>query len=149
MSERDLWHDLRGAVTSGHWVRVENAIVPGTPDVNWAMHGTEGWLELKEIPCWPKPDAVVRVDHFTREQRIWLKKRRAAGGTAHLLLRVSRSKHVLLFDGLVAAAILGLAVRADLERQAMFCVQQTMPWNHIRAGLLGQDFPNPQDGSIM
>ena len=33
----------------GHVCRVENSLGQGTPDVNYAIHGVQGWVELKVI----------------------------------------------------------------------------------------------------
>ena len=87
-----------------HWdpYPVENPAWPGTPDVNY-LHG---WIELKQLPEWPvRTNTPVQVEHFTPQQRIWLKKRCKAGGDAWLLLQVK--KEWLLFDGTTAAYVLG------------------------------------------
>lgn len=86
-----------------HAVSVENGMThPGTPDVSYAG----GWIENKAMEHWPvKPETPLRVDHFTPQQRIWLIRRRRAGGRAFLLLTVGRDW--LLFDGAVAAECLG------------------------------------------
>ena len=81
---------------------IENSVWPGTPDVNY-IHG---WIELKKLPDWPvRPNTPVQVEHFTPQQRIWLKRRCKKGGDAWLLLQVKRDW--LLFDGTTAALYLG------------------------------------------
>lgn len=95
-----------------HAVSVENGIChPGTPDVNCTL----GWIELKATEAWPvRPTTIVRLDHDLNDaQRIWLTKRRKAGGGAWVMLTVGRDW--LLFDGEVAARILGRVTRSDLE----------------------------------
>lgn len=90
-------------------VSVETPLDDGIPDVNY----TGGWLELKQIPRWPaRPATPVRVPHFRREQRIWLRRRCRAGGRAYVLLRVSRDW--LLIDGAWAADHLGDASAGNL-----------------------------------
>ena len=32
---------------TARWMRVENVLLPGVPDVNYCSNGAEGWLELK------------------------------------------------------------------------------------------------------
>lgn len=94
-------------------IPVENPAQPGTPDVNYV----EGWIELKKLNAWPRDgEAVVRVEHFTPQQRNWLRLRRMKGGRAFLLLQVK--DEWLLFDGRTAADSLGRVNRQDLERLA-------------------------------
>lgn len=84
-----------------HGVAVENAVLPGHPDVNYAG----GDIELKRVPAVRSEDAVVRVPHFSPQQRVFLTLRKRAGGRAHVLIMVG-SEWILL-DGLVAAQCLG------------------------------------------
>ena len=35
---------------TARWMRVENVLLPGVPDVNYCINGAEGWLELKCPP---------------------------------------------------------------------------------------------------
>ena len=114
MSEAAMWDSLRPVIRSLDPVRVENPIVPGTPDVNY----NHGWVELKFAERWPPRGGPLRVDHFTRQQRTWLTRRRKAGGLAFLLLKVGETEW-LLFDGAVAAAMLGQVPR---ERLYEVCV---------------------------
>ena len=100
--ETSMWDSLRPVMKSLHPERIESHIKGGIPDVNY----NHGWLELKYAERWPPRGGPLRVDHFTREQRSWLTERRKAGGRAFLMLKVGKSEW-LLFDGLVAAAMLG------------------------------------------
>lgn len=98
-------------------VRVENPIHPGTPDVNLA----DGrWIELKSVPSWPKRvDRVLRIRHFTPQQRVWLYRRwKYAPGTTFLLLEVRSIQQYLVFDGDVAARIVGRGSVRDHRLQA-------------------------------
>lgn len=95
-------------------VRVENPAGPGTPDVNYI----EGWIENKWVRRWPKrADTVVRLDHFTPQQRVWLLRRSQRGGRVHLLLKVEETW--LLFRGDVAAEVVGRANKAQLHGAAI------------------------------
>lgn len=117
MSESDMWRAIRPAIRHLDPIRVENPIHPGTPDVNYA----HGWIELKYSDRWPPHGGVLRV-RFAPQQRAWLTRRRKANGRAFLLLRVGIEW--LLFDGAVAAALLG---RASRERLYMVCLAR---WRH-------------------
>jgi hypothetical protein len=97
-----------------HPVAVENPACPGTPDVNHV----QGWIELKQIKEWPsKSGSMVRVEHFTQQQRIWLRNRCRFGGRAHLLIRVGCDW--LLLDGRYAADALGVAPKHELIAHAV------------------------------
>ncbi len=105
-----------------HAVSVENSVCPGTPDIWYA----EGALELKALDAWPaRADTVVRVPHFTQQQRIWLTKRTDAGGNCSLLLTVGRDW--LLFNGPVAAWKLGRVTRASLFKHCAMSWEGTPP----------------------
>lgn len=93
-------------------VSVENPVHPGTPDVNFIG----GWVELKWARRWPERGGPLRLDHFTREQRVWLRRRWHRGGAAWLLLQVGREW--MLFDGEVAAHVVGRSTRGELQRHA-------------------------------
>ncbi len=112
--EADAWAKLRPHLVRAKLdpVRVENPIHPGTPDLNLA---TGDWIELKAIAKWPaRHTTVVKIPHFTPQQRVWLYKRwRARAGSTHLALYVHETSEWLLFDGDVAAKIVGRVSAGD------------------------------------
>jgi hypothetical protein len=103
-----MWRTLRPILLAAKLdpVRVENPIHPGTPDVNLA---TGHWLELKTILGWPaRATSRVRIPHYTPQQRVWLYRRwKYAPGSTLLLLEVRADRQWLLFDGDVAAKVVG------------------------------------------
>lgn len=114
MSEAAMWEALRPVIKQLDPVRVENPAGPGTPDVNYV----EGWVELKWCEQWPPRGGPLRIDHFTQQQRVWLTQRRLAGGRAFLLLKVGEHEW-LLFDGAVAAKVLGHVEQDKLYRACL------------------------------
>ena len=97
---------------------VENPANPGCPDIECLR----GWLELKYLPGWPKqPDTNVTIDHYTQQQRNFLRRRWNAGGGAWLLLRVGARGTVekLLFDGLTAWEFVARVPRDKLVDHAI------------------------------
>jgi len=86
-----------------HAVAVENRVGPGTPDVNHSL----GWMELKWRKTWPKikPHEPVLFEHFTPQQRIWLRSRAERGGMVHLMAKIGQDWIVL--DGAWAAEHFG------------------------------------------
>jgi hypothetical protein len=107
--ESAMWKRLRSHLVAAKLdpVRVENPIHPGTPDVNLA----DGrWIELKTIEAWRPPGHITPIRHFTPQQRVWLYRRwKYAPGSTYLLLEVRAERQWLLFDGDVAAKIVGRA----------------------------------------
>jgi len=118
-TESIQWRKLRPILVAARLdpVRVENPIYPGTPDVNLA---NGFWLEIKTIEAWPFHDSThVSIRHYTPQQRVWLYRRwKYAPGTTHLLLEIRDAKQWLLFDGDVAAKIVGRATGAEHRRSA-------------------------------
>lgn len=45
--EKKFWALLKKNLVGPHWVRVENTVMSGTPDVNGGFRGVERWIELK------------------------------------------------------------------------------------------------------
>jgi hypothetical protein len=73
-------------------VAIENPVYPGTPDVNYV----DGWIELKWLRRWPvKVESVVQLDHYSPQQRLWIRRRSLARGRCFLLLQCK--KEWLLF----------------------------------------------------
>lgn len=92
---------------------IENPIGPGTPDVNYI----EGWIELKWLRRWPKnAETIVQLPHFTKGQRLWLRRRWRRGGNAFLLLQCKQEW--LLFTGQDAHDFVGHTTREGLHRGA-------------------------------
>lgn len=66
---------------------VENPCLPGTPDVNCHV----GWIELKSIKKWPKNDnLVVKIEHFTTQQKLFLRNRWRENKDAFILIKIDR-----------------------------------------------------------
>lgn len=116
MSESNQRHTVVRIMRPYDAISVENRVLPGTPDVEYIG----GWVELKWLRRWPRNADVseVKIDHFTREQRVWLKRRWRRGGRAFLLLQANQ-RDWLLFDGETAAQRVGRVTRAELFASAL------------------------------
>lgn len=109
MSESNMRKKVVKALAPLNAISVENPCLPGTPDVNYI----EGWIELKWLRSWPKREETpVRLEHYTKVQRVWAFRRRRAGGQCWMLLQCGREW--LLMDGAVAALTLGHCTKAEL-----------------------------------
>ena len=98
---------LRALNPQLHAVPIEDGCNPGTPDIAY----TRGWIELKYLAAFPsKPDAIVKVPHFTLAQRRWHQAHSAAAGRCWVLLKVGdkRDAEWFLFYGADAAECLGI-----------------------------------------
>lgn len=118
-AESRMWAKVRPFLVAAKLdpVRVENPIHPGTPDVNLC----DGrWIELKCIANWPaRATSPVQIRHYTPQQRVWLYRRwRYAPGSTFLLLEVCSVQQWLLFDGNVAAKIVGRGTMAEHQAHA-------------------------------
>lgn len=114
-----MWLKLRPVLAAAKLdpVRVENPVYPGTPDVNLA----DGrWIELKCVLAWPaRASSALRIPHFSPQQRVWLYRRwKYAPDMTYLLLEVRSTREWLLFDGDVAAKIVGRVPQAHLRHCA-------------------------------
>jgi len=103
MAETHLNERLTRALAALDPWRVENAVGPGTPDINYRG----GWIESKQLPAWPKREGtVVKVDHYTPQQRSWHMRRAKRGGNIHVAIEVAGE--FFLFNGWDAAQHLGV-----------------------------------------
>lgn len=121
--EQQMWGVLRPILKEWDldpW-RIETPNKDGVPDANC----TFGWLELKNVEDWPKRvDSILPCPHFTPQQRVWLLKRWTAGGICFLLLRVRKPGDWLLFDGNVAAQVIGKETKEKLFNAARVAVKE-------------------------
>lgn len=93
---------------------VESYTRPGIPDVD----SVYGHIELKWLKSWPKrEETLVALDHYTKVQRIWHKRRIRKNGVVYVLLQVGREW--LLFDGQRAANYLGILCQEDLIKASV------------------------------
>ncbi len=130
MLERDMRGQLVKILRPLGAFAVENGgCHPGTPDIAYVG----GWIECKATEQWPaNPETRVRLDHdLTKGQRIWLMKWQRVNGLAFVMLNIA--SEWLLFDGLVAASILGGkegGTRQELYDHALYVWKYCTPKFH-------------------
>lgn len=84
--EKTMRRDVIRILRPLHGTSVENGVGAGTPDVSFAG----GWLELKSLAAWPKrAGTVLKIPHYTPQQRVWIAKHHRAGGLVMILLKVA------------------------------------------------------------
>jgi hypothetical protein len=90
MNEKTFWTAQRKRlIAHGHFSRIESAITPGFPDVDFCLHtGIEGSIELKyrqtapsrvDTPCFPPPLGL------RQQQIVWIHERCRANGRVFVL----------------------------------------------------------------
>ena len=99
MRESGLWSTIKRNLDCGspalHMTRIENSAGDGTPDVELCYLGRCAWVELKHLEAFPvRPGTVVKITHYTDEQRLWLKQRGGAGGRAWLFIQVGKEYYI-------------------------------------------------------
>ena len=116
--EIETWSVLKSKLESAkaHIVRVENSAMAGSPDVNFCKDGIEVWIERKHVPKAPKPGAILKMPHFTAQQKIWIRRRHAASGRIFVFVQVGRE--YILLRGIVAVQILGSSTLEELKERA-------------------------------
>lgn len=101
-----------------YWTATRHEPYPwerGIADVSYAARGIQGWIELKCLPEWPvRQDTIVKIDHFTPQQRIWLYRRGEYGKHTYLLVQVGIEW--LLFDHREAQKVGHELTRQGMER---------------------------------
>ena len=81
---------------------IEDKFTSGIPDLNLCADGQEVWVELKIIDEWPvRPTTTLgsKLDHLTKEQIVWMRKRKKYGGHVFLFLKVAATREYFLFYG--------------------------------------------------
>lgn len=100
LNENALWNTLSTklrTVPQFKFQRHEDRYSKGIPDSSFSGMGFHGWIELKHLSKWPaRANTVVRIDHYTQDQKIWIKEHGERGGLVWLFVQVGDTW--LLFD---------------------------------------------------
>jgi hypothetical protein len=118
MTEATLNHAVKRLLTGPgcRVTRIETTTVSGVPDIYYNLHGQTGWLENKFLRTWPKrAKTIVRLPHYTPQQKARLREEGETGARAWLLLRAGDDH--LLFDWRAAQAV-GHLTKAQLFKVA-------------------------------
>jgi len=134
-----MWSALRTRM-SAHWQadRHEDKLALGVADVSFACGGRHGWMELKQADAWPaRPDTVLRLPHFTTDQRLWLRTKGKAAGNTWLMLNVGDAGREWLLFSWAALDVVGTSPRAKLYDFAVLRSSRGLPAAEL-ATLLSQ-----------
>ncbi len=86
----------------------------GIPDTYICDNGFIAWAEFKYVARWPVRKGILRIDHYTMAQRLWLKNNIDNGGNSILILGVG-TKEILYFHQL-DALVVGTLTEKDLRK---------------------------------
>lgn len=94
MSERAAYQNFKKNVgrVGDRIDRIENCLVPGMPDINCCLNGTEVWIELK-TPVEPKKRTtpLFGSNHkVSQDQANWMLRQKIAGGRAYFLISTDK-----------------------------------------------------------
>lgn len=139
--EATFWDELRPKlmkVPGTDLTRIENGIVPGTPDVNGCIHRVDFWCELK---CMPrgydhKKTGIFEIDHYTINQRNWIRRRGKAGGRVSLALKIVYPREYMLFQWPAAFHVVGKVPLKELRNHAIVYAPNAIPVDAFITGLL-------------
>ena len=110
-TESDFWNEIKRGIGSkplSHFQRIETSTAPGVPDLNYCIDSISGWIELKRVNTVPaRSSTILKIPHFTGEQRGWLLKRASCGGRCFVALRAG--EETFLFLGGQASRYLGIS----------------------------------------
>lgn len=134
-SEAALWSFLRERLDPTiDVVRVENSVGPGTPDLNFAAYGNEGWIEMKYRRSYPrsfdKTPVFTKRTGLSKEQAAWIMRRVEAEGVVLILAGVGR--FIFLLDGR-HASLFNLYALADLAKFAWIVLHR----RHVNENTIG------------
>ena len=138
-NEALLWQLMRKHVP-GHVCRIESYAGVGQPDVNGCAAGQTWWMELKCLDEFPKRHTtIVKVNHFTPEQRVWILNRVKHGGRVFVFVKVGKDDFYL-FDGKDAAENLGVNwVRNGWLFHCIRCWKGRVDWSAFNLIVLGRN----------
>lgn len=144
MLEREVWHFIKAAEVNKprtRWMRCENAVASGVPDINACIDGREFWIELK---C-PKKHARESTPVFGGSHKIsamqlsWFRRQAAAGG--HGFVIVSNEQNTLLLDGAYLSSAVNQMTLDAIKATKGLCLFHapadiTQAWGRLRIALL-------------
>ena len=88
-ARESLFYPALRAALGGHFVRVENTIGRGTPDVWWSFGSHHYWIEVKVFE-----NGIVKI---RPEQMAWMTKESSNGGTCFIIAKNYEEKYIAVW----------------------------------------------------
>lgn len=144
MLERDVWLFIKSVETNmfrTRWMRCENAVAIGVPDLNACIEGKEFWVELK---C-PKVHVRKSTPVFGSSHKLssmqlsWFRRQAAAGGKGFVL--VCNEAVTLLLDGAFLTSAVNRMTLDEIKAAPGLCLFYspeaiTTAWGLVKQTLL-------------
>lgn len=144
MLERNVWQFIKSAEAGQlrtRWMRCENAVAIGVPDLNACIDGQEFWVELK---C-PKAHVRESTPVFGGSHKIsamqlsWFRRQSAAGGLGFVM--VCNEKCTLLLDGAYLTSAVNQMTLDEIKATKGLCLFQapadiTQVWGRLKLALI-------------
>jgi hypothetical protein len=114
--------------------RIENGTANGIPDVmfsaKWRRKKRGGWIELKRVREYPKrSNTPIRIDHFTKEQKLFMRLHGRITGSVYLLLLIESDWYI--FDHVHIDKIGETATRFDLMAMSVHWWPEKCDWREL------------------
>lgn len=121
MNEAGVWKYLRRGMEP-YWdaVRIESSSGNGIPDVNYAMAVSEGWIEIKYVPHWPKRDTTRIPLELRDEQKIYFIRRLKLKRNVFAFCRIENDFFLLTGEQALEAAE-GEWTKSDWMKKPELC----------------------------
>lgn len=121
---KHVWEPLRNACPQVMWMRVENLVGTGMPDVNGLLNGVEAWLELKHV------SSGFKI-HFQPTQPAWIFKRSLFGGRVFILVR--KKDTLYLYHGKQVRELVDQGLRV----QPLLLLDKPFDWHLLLETVFG------------
>lgn len=130
MSESALRKSLlKNTPSLMHLIPVENSLGVGTPDLNGCINGYEFWAELKYVNYPKLRKTVVKLNHYTEDQKRWLIHRWITGGNVFLILQAENDMYIFANRKITLP---GTLTRGQLQQQSDFwCKRRGINWGEF------------------
>lgn len=133
-SESSFWRYLNKKMKLVGWEakRFECSMPLGVPDVYYRIKGKDrwhsGWIELKFLKAYPKnKNIAIKIQHYTKEQRLFLRQENLKGGTAWLFIKIEKDYYLLKGD-----LKINEITYEDLKKYAKFFSKNTINSTHLK-----------------
>ena len=107
----------------GHYVRIENTLARGTPDVSYTVNAHHHWLELKVYE-----DGLVKV---RPEQLVFAERQKRVMGTYWVLAEREIDKRIDLYRHPFEVEFIDASRRYIIKSQPLFSVDKPVDLNSI------------------
>lgn len=129
MSENNLWKYIKDGM-GWRWKaqRHEDKYSVGIPDVSYAIK-YHGWIELKYLKSEPVLNSsIMRIKHFTPQQRNWLKTFGEKAGRCFILLQINHRYIIFSWE---VCDLIGFVTYPEHQDIAIKIWDRSINWDEL------------------